>query len=257
MNKESSKVGSFKWTARIVGILFIIGTAAGVLGAGVLGSTLGDPDYLIKMSANESQVLLGAFFIFIMAIACAGIVIPMYPILRKYNEALALGAVGFRLIEGVLDIVNVVFVLSLLALSEEFIKAGAPASSYFQALGGILLAGHGWVSNVGILMVWCIGALMYYYIFYQTKLVPRWLSGWGLIGVMLCMAGSMLVMFHLIDPASNILTLLNVPVALQEMVLAVWLIVKGFDPSAIASLFADSDNLAIAVKQNKTEGVKA
>jgi len=257
MNKGSSNVGSFKWTARIVGILFIIGTAAGVLGLGVLGSTLGDPDYLIKMSANESQVLLGAFFIFIMAIACAGIVIPMYPILRKYNEALALGAVGFRLIEGVLEIASVVFVLSLLTLSQEFIKAGAPVSSYFQALGVILSEGHGWVSNVGILVIWCIGALMYYYIFYQTKLVPRWLSGWGLIGVTLCMAGSMLVMFHLIDPASNILTLLNVPIALQEMALAVWLIVKGFDPSAIAALFVktDSDNVAKAVK-HEIQGVK-
>ena len=166
----------------------------------------------------------------------------LYPILRKYNEALALGAVGFRLMEGVLYIVSVIGLILLLTLSQEFVKAGTPDSSYFQTLGVLLLAGYNWVGNVPLLLTWCLGALMYYYIFYQTKLIPRWLSGWGIIGIILCMVASLLVMFRLLDPLSTIQVVFNLPILLQEMVLAIWLIVKGFNPSAIASLFAKTDN---------------
>ncbi len=76
---------------------------------------------------------------------------------------------------------------------------------------------------------------MYYCIFYQTRLIPRWLSGWGLTGAALCMVAGLLVMLGLIIPVSTIHIVLNLPIAVQEMVLAVWLIVKGFNPSVIAS----------------------
>ena len=84
---------------------------------------------------------------------------------------------------------------------------------------------------------------MYYYIFFQTKLVPRWLSGWGLIGIILIIVTSMLVMFRVIGPMSTTQIVLAVPIAVQEMVLAVWLIVKGFNSSAIASLSAKTEKL--------------
>ena len=84
---------------------------------------------------------------------------------------------------------------------------------------------------------------MYYYIFFQTKLVPRWLSGWGLIGIILIIVTSMLVMFRVIGPMSTTQVVLAVPIAVQEMVLAVWLIVKGFNSSAIASLSAKTEKL--------------
>ena len=175
---------------------------------------------------------------FIAAAASAGIAISLYPILKKYNEGLALGAVGFRLIEGVLDIVALIGLLLLLTLSQEFVKAGAPNSSYFQTLGVLLLAGYHLVGNVGSLLAFCLGALMYYYIFYQTKLVPRWLSVWGLVGATLLVVAATLVMFNLIGPLSTVQVVLALPLAVQEMVLAVWLIVKGFNSSAIASVSA-------------------
>lgn len=221
--------------ARIAGVLFITATVAGILGVVFLNPLLNDPDYLLKIAANENQVILGALFVFILAAASAGIAISLYPVLRKYNEGLALGAVGFRLIEGVFDIVGVIGLLLLVTLSQEFVKAGAPVSSYFQILGGLLLAGYHWVNNVAVLLAWSLGALMYYYIFYQTKLVPRWLSGWGLVGITLTIVTSLLVLFRLISPMGTIQVVSNLPIGVQEMVLAVWLIVKGFNPSAIAS----------------------
>ena len=96
-------------------------------------------------------------------------------------------------------------------------------------------AGAGWLTNVAMLLTWCISALMYYSIFYQFRLVPRWLSVWGLVGITLTIISALLVMFHLIPPAGTIQVILNLPIAPQEMVLAIWLIVKGVTPSAIAS----------------------
>jgi len=226
--------------ARIAGVLFITATVANILGVVFLNPILNNPDYLLQIFANENRVLIGALFLLIGAFASASIAISLYPILRRYNEGLALGSVGFRIIEGVLYIVGVIGVLSLFTLSQEFVKAGAPISSYFQTSGVLLLAGYDW-ANLTAVLAFYLGALMYYYIFYQSKLIPRWLSGWGLVGATLGIVASMLVMFGFISYMSTIQVVLNLPIGVQEMVLAVWLIVKGFNSSAIASGSAKTD----------------
>jgi hypothetical protein len=137
--------------------------------------------------------------------------------------------------EGVLDIVGVIGLVLLLALAQAFMKAGAPAASYFHTVGALLLTGRDWVNTVAVLLTWCISALMYYAVFYQTRLVPRWLTGWGLVGCSVTIVGSLLVMFQVIAPWSTVQGVMNLPIALQEMVLAVWLIAKGFNLSAAVS----------------------
>ena len=131
MTNESSDRTDRK-TAAVVGVLFIIGTVTGVLMLPVLGNTLNAPDHLTTISIKEGQMVIATLLKFIMGIACAGIGLALYPILRKYNEGLAIGAVGFRIIEGVIDVVGALGYVALLALSQEFVKAGAPQSSYFQ-----------------------------------------------------------------------------------------------------------------------------
>jgi len=233
-------MNSYRKNAIIVGVLFITATVAGILSAVFSGSILDAPDYLINVSANANQVIIGALFGLIMGLAVAGIAIWLYPVIRKHNEALALGSVGFRIIEGVLFIVGVIGLLSLVTLSQEYVKAGAPDASYFQSLGTLLLAARDWAGVLGS-FAFILGALMYYYIFYQSKLIPRWLSVWGLIGVPLWIAAELLIMFGLIESFSTNAILLDIPIGVNEMVLAVWLIVKGFNPSAIASLSAKTD----------------
>ncbi len=231
-------MNSNKKTARIAGVLFIIGTVAGILS---VAPSIDAPDYLIKASANENQVIIGAIFQFIMTVAYLGIAITLYPILKKYNESLAIGFVCFRIIAAVFIIIGVISLLLLLTLSQEFVKAGTPDSSYFQTLGGLLRTGRDLVNHVAMILALSIGGLMFYFLLYQTKLVPRWLSGWGLVGTILTISASLLLMFRLIEIMSTNYLFLNLPMALQEMVLAVWLIVKGFNPSAIASGSAKTD----------------
>ena len=170
-----------------------------------------------------------------MGVACAGIGLALYPIMKKYNTGLAIGVVGFRLSEGILEILGGLLTIGLLALSQEFARASASDATYFQTIGAIIQAGDAWLSNGAVLQLWCIGAFMYYSLFYQYRLVPRWLSVWGLVGITLVTIGGILVMLHIIPGFGTVQMLLSLPIFPQEMVLAVWLIVKGVNSSAVVS----------------------
>ncbi|HEX9975923.1 MAG TPA: DUF4386 domain-containing protein, partial [Dehalococcoidales bacterium] len=196
-------MNNFRKTAISVGVLFIIATVLGVLGRSFSQPILDAPDYLIKISANGNQVIIGGLLVLLSAFACAGIAIGLYPVLRKHNEALALGSVGLRVMEGMLYIVSVVGLLSLLTLSQEYVKAGASNASLFQVSGTILLAIRTWAGQLGV-VAFTVGAVMYYYVFYQSKLIPRWLSGWGLIGAALSLAAALLTIFGQIIPLSPV-----------------------------------------------------
>jgi uncharacterized protein DUF4386 len=229
--------------ARIAGVLFIIATVTVLVSQLFLGS-ISPSDYLSNISAHQNQVILGALFQVIAAFACAGIAISLYPVLRKYHEGLALGSVCFRTIEAMLYLIVVIVIGSLLSLSLEFVTTGASDASYFHILGASLLSVRDGATLLAVI-AFSLGALMYYAIFYQSKLIPRWLSGWGVIGVILCLAASMFVLFRLIDLLSTVQVVLSLPIAVQEMVLAVWLIVRGFNSSAIVSLSAKTELAAI------------
>jgi len=224
-------------SARIVGVLFIIATAApiltapflGFLGGGIIGEPV--PDYLAIVSANERQVLTGMFIELIWALAVVGIPVVLFPILKRYDEALALGFYSLRFTEAISVVVHSLILLTLLTLSQEFVTAGAPDASYFQTLGTLLLAAREWVFNIGSGLIWSMSALLLNYMLYRSKLVPRWLSGWGLIGAVLSFTTYFSGFFSI-----NLTDWLFAPIAVQEMAFAVWLIVKGFDSSIIASL---------------------
>ncbi len=216
--------------AIIVGALFILATVASSLGIFIFSSILDAPDYLISASANEYQVIMAALFMLIYVVAAIGIAIMMYPILKKLNESLALGYVAARTTEGILFTVYVVILLLLLTLSQEFVKAGTPDASYFQTGGTLLQTASDWALSLGLRLAFALSALILNYLLFSSKLVPRWISGWGLVGATLVFALLLLEFFSI-----NLTEILDLPIALQEMVFAVWLIVKGFNSSAIAS----------------------
>lgn len=228
-------MNSNRKTAMTVGILFIFAMVVNLLSnVAFLHPILEAPNYLSRIFASENQILMGSLLHIISAFAAAGIAIALYPVLRKYNEGLALGSVGFRIAEGILYIFGSIGVLMLLPLSQEFIKAGMPGTSYFQTLANSLLSMRDWTGILAVI-TFGAGALMYYAIFYQTKLIPRWLSGWGFVAAALCLISGILVMFNVIDFFTPAQIVLNIPIALQEMVLAVWLIAKGFNLPATSN----------------------
>jgi len=232
--KKGVKMDYYRKIAIIAGVLFIIYTGGDILTFLFLGPVTA-PNYLVSVSENRGLVGTGALLLFIGGACASGIAISLYPVLKKFNGGLALGAVGFRISEGVLRFVAVCALLLLITLSQQFVKAGAPDSSYFQTLGVLLYAGYRWVGNVGSLLAFSIGCLLYYIIFYRTKLVPRWISVWGLVAAILAMVSCVLATVGLIPVMGTEQIVMNLPMLPQEMVLAAWLIVKGFNPSVIAS----------------------
>lgn len=220
-------------TAIIVGGLLIACTAATILSLTLVNPILDGPEYLTKLAENEALAILGAILEFIWAATAMGIAIWLYPILKKHNETLALGSVGFRIVEGVFVFVGTLGLLSLLTLSQEFAGAGLSDPLSYKIIGTLLLAMRHWTLDGIVLIAFCLGALLYYCVFYQSRLIPRWLAVWGLFGAALSLAVTLFSLFNPGFVVSWVHTLLNAPIAFQEMVLAIWLIVKGFNPSVI------------------------
>jgi len=221
-------------TAIVVGTLYIVGTVSGVLSLLFTDPVRKAQDLLMGVAADGTPIILGSLVLLAMGLALAMIPVMMFPILKKQNEVLALGYVVFRgALETIAYLATAVGWLLLLPLSQAY-RVGAPDAGSLRAIGALLLDAKE-IGSIGTI-VFCLGASMFYFLLYRSRLVPRWLSAWGLLAVIPYIAGGVLSLSHLLDPRSMIATVLDVPMALQEMVLAVWLIAKGFNPSAIASM---------------------
>ena len=225
----------FRVNALSAGILFIVADLASFLSLPFM-APVNSSNYLVDISANTGLVATAAILIFIGGVAAIGISVSLYPALKQHDASLALGATSFRTVEGVLDFIAVAMLLTLITLSQKFVGAGIPDASYYESLGSIMLSGHHWVINVCKLMAFSIGAMLYYVVFYRTRMVPRWLSGWGIVAVIMTIISAVLVMYEAVAPFSLGQIVLNLPILFQEMVLAVWLIMKGLDvPSGKAT----------------------
>ncbi len=204
-----------------IGVLFIIGTVALVLSLVAMDAALTGPALLAQVAAQPNQVAIRALLVLVSAFALAMVPVVFWPIGKRYNETLAMGYVVFRgALETVFYIVSALGWLVLIALSTE--PDAAPLAGFVRTADTVI-----WNQLVAIPFV--LGALMFYVLLYQSRLVPRWLSTWGLVGAALYILAPLGSMFgHSLD-------VLMAPLAVQEMVLAVWLIAKGFNPSAIAA----------------------
>ena len=219
-----------KGTARIVGILFLIAMVSSILGGGIIESALNVPDYLANLPANQTQVITGVLLELLNATAVVGIAVLMFPIFRKRQEALALWYVGFRMIEAIMQIVSDVVPLSLLGLSQGYPTAGAGEAAAFQAAGTVWIAARTVLVGTMLGIFFSLGALVFYTLLYQSRLMPRWFSAWGLIGAVLILIWNLLEMLGISISAGMIFAL---PIILNEILLGIWLIVKGFNSSAV------------------------
>ncbi len=226
----------YRRTAIAVGILLIACSVACILSIVPLGSMLDSPVDLAELAENDNRVVITALLEFVWAVTGAGIAIGLYPVLRKRNRALALGSVAGRVVEGVFVLIGTLSLLMLLALGQDYVAAGSPDSSSWSASADMLLAARDWVFGFVAMVPFHLGALLYYYLLFRSRLIPRWLSGWGLVGAGLGLVATVYAGFTQDFGFSTVNTVLNIPIGVQEMVLAVWLIAKGFNASAVRSI---------------------
>lgn len=228
-------MNTYRKTAITVGALFIVCTVASILGPSLVIS-INSPNYLNYLAGNPVQIITAALLEFIWAATGAGITIGLYPLLKKHNEALALGSVSFRVVEGVFVLIGTLSLLSLLTLSQESIATGTSGAASSQTLGTLLLALRDWQLHVISGLAFSLGALMYYVILYRANLIPRWLSGWGALGAILSLTATVLASFARDFGMESVHTYLSIPIGLNELVFAAWLIVKGFNQDMVKKL---------------------
>jgi hypothetical protein len=225
---------SYRGNAIAVGVLFILCSAASILSIVPLGATVGAPVDFAKVAGSDNAVVITALIEFVWAATGIGIAIALYPVLRLFNPTLALGSVAGRVVENVFVLLGTLSLLALLTVSQQAVGSADPSS--FQATGDALVAVREWVHGFVAMIPFGIGSLMYSYVLYRSKLIPRWLSGWGLVGAVLSLVATVDAGFTQDFGFTTVNIVLSAPIGLQEMVLAVWLIAKGFNLSAVRSI---------------------
>ena len=194
---------------------------------------LDDPRYIVGAGADTS-VRWGAFLELLLIIANIGTAVVLYPILKRQNEILILGYVTARVMECVFIAVGILSLLTVVTLRQEP-AAGADAAS-LVAVGESLVALHEWTRLLGPGFVVGIGnGLILGYLMYTSRLVPRGMAVLGLIGGPLIIVSGVAILLGVIE-ADSVWQVAVIPEFLWELLLGIWPIVRGFNPSAIARL---------------------
>lgn len=219
-------MNSTRRTSIATGALFIVATIAALAAASVVPSLTGT-DYLVTVADQADRLAAAALLYLIAAASSVGIAVALYPVLKQVNAALALGSVVFRTIEAVFYTAAVVSLLSILPVGQQLATAPVDNRAVMRTMAESLLSVREHSTLVAAFAL-TLGALMYYTLFYRARLVPRWLSGWGIAATLLMMTACLLSLFST-SPVTGY-TFLFLPLLVQEMVLAGWLLVKGFTP---------------------------
>ncbi|WP_327035800.1 DUF4386 domain-containing protein [Micromonospora ureilytica] len=216
-------------TALAAGVLYLLTFASiPILG---LYATMLDPESTVG-PGSETGVAWGGVLEMVVALACIGTAVVLYPVVKRQNEALALGFVGVRVLEAATIIAGIVVMMSLVTVRQ------AGPDPEVLVTGEALIALHDWTFLTGQGLLPAVNALLLGPLLYQSRLVPRVLPVLGFIGAPLLAITFVATMFGFWTQVSLVSALLTMPIALWELSLGVWLIAKGFQPSPIADELA-------------------
>src|SRR5215203_1491385 len=224
------RTNTYRTTARIVGAMYIAGFVVGIGGIVLIQSILGAPDHLATLPANSILLAIGAVLWLMAAAWDAAHGVLMFPILKQqHNERIAVGYLGFRIMDALFIAIMVLFILIQIPIGSEYLSAGASDASFLQALSTVFMQAQLDAYNIAMSTLGIAGLILCYS-FYKSRLVPRFLAVWGLVGYATILCGSVLEVLGF-----NLLTIHAIPGGLWEVFIGVWLIVKGFNPSAFVS----------------------
>jgi hypothetical protein len=223
-----------KDTARLVGFFFMLATVSLFIGQAFYSPIISSSDCLEITYPNRMTVITGILVEFVGYLGLIFIPILLFPILKNHNQVLAWGYASLRLFEVVLLTFAQIAKLSLIGLSQNYLAVGGDASYFHNTCSSIQSVLY-WVDSGGLIYitVFVMGALILYYELIKTRLVPRWLSIWGLLSAVALLSASL--GFTLDIFAAETAVLLMIPLAVQEQVMAIWLIWRGFNTSVSLS----------------------
>ena len=227
---------TYRTTARIVGAMYLAGFIVGITGIVLIGSILSGPDHLATLPASSMLLAIAAVLWLMAAAWDAAHGVLMFPILKQHSERIAVGYLGFRIMDALVIAIMVLFILIQIPIGSEYVNAGASDASSLQALSTVFMQAQLDAYNIAMITLG-ISGLILCYSFYKSKLVPRILAVWGLVGYATILCGSVLEVLGF-----NLLTIHAIPGGLWEVFIGVWLIAKGFNPSAFVSEPANPDD---------------
>ena len=217
-------MNSNKNISRIAGLLIILGIVSGILS---IVASVESENFLNEVYPNKNQVLIGAIFQFLLVPIYIGFSLVLYPILKKYNKTLSIGFIGFRIMAGVFQLLGIILLPVFILLSQKFLAQTNADLMFYETIGEMLKLFRDLTNHLGVILATGLGNLLLYYILFKGKLIPVWLSIWGIFGNTLIMIASFLLLFELIEVVSIEYGIMTIPLVLQEVIFAIWLIVKG------------------------------
>ena len=221
----------YKPTPRILGAAFIIvaitdligGLLIGSLGYAIVGPPENISDMMINVSKNPSTMLMSIVILLIEAIFIVLLAVCLYTALKSQNKIISRLAFGLWIIEAASLAISRMSAFSLLRVSQEYVAAGSPDSSYFQVLGNVFYGSTQFGYGVLLMTFFSLGGLLFYYLFLKSKYVPKVFPIWGIIATALSLVGTLFVLFEY-----NVPLYVFLPILPLEILFGIWLMVKGF-----------------------------
>ena len=214
-----------KQITKLAGALIFIGIIVGILS---VTPSVESENYLEILYINKTKVLIAALFQFLLVPVYIGFSLLLYPLIKQNNRVLSIGFVGFRFMAGAFQLLGIILLPALIFLSEKYSMGNSSNFIFFETVGEILKIFRDLINHLGVIVATGLGNLLLYSILYKEKNIPIWLSIWGLVGNVVIIVGSFLILFQLIDIISIEYIVMTIPLLLQEVVLAFWLIKNGF-----------------------------
>lgn len=222
-------------SAAIVGALFIFAIVTLFVGQALYNPIISSTDYLETVYPNKTIITAGIVIEFLGIVGLAFIPTLLFPYLKDHNQTLARGYISIRLFEVVLLSIAQLCKLILIDLSRVYLNANGADSSFFINTGELIKSLLFWNDSGGFvyLIVFVIGMVVIYSAFYQSKLIPRWLSIWGLAAAAAMLLSAIIGTFEILPVTYAVILMLPVP--LQEITMSIWLIAKGYNHKALST----------------------
>jgi Domain of unknown function (DUF4386) len=232
--KKGVHVDATRRTALVAGLFYLITFAASIPAVFLLAPVLDNADYIVSSGA-DTRVLWGCFLDVVNALACIGTAVALFPVVKRQNEAVALGFVTSRMLEAAIILIGVVSLLAVVTLRQDL--AGAPGTdpASLVTTGRALVAVRDWTFLLGPSLIPGVNALLLGYLLYRSGLVPRLIPVLGLIGAPLLIASATTALLRGNHPVTVLAAIATAPIFVWELSLGVWLVVKGFKPSPITT----------------------
>ena len=223
---KSVLTGSRMTYSRLIGALFLSGFLVYGVGFGLVTSVVGAPDFLSTISAHRTALVLGAFLMLLNTAVEVGKGVLFFPILEKHGKRTALAFLAAVIVEVVLLDLGVLALLMIVPLAQQGVEAGQASLGWAKVLGSLAVQSNSMAYQIAEMSLG-LGVVFLCSLLFRTRLIPRFLSIWGLIGYAILMAGAIAEIF-----GNHIGVMLSIPGGLFEVALGFWLIFKGFQPDA-------------------------